>query len=184
MSPLPQRRFGPRRDSFHGDDERETLTVGGGRLINVGGGRLINVGLFRHLPRFPFSQTVPVPASRMTEARTTCIPEQRRFVRPQLFGEMTPPKRRGIHFGPPRNPQCSCDNCRSWTSDSSWQVQGSRLRAWSLTNHLCPETRETRETSVLPSSFPGTTLSRANSNVSDSATHSHVGSTTTRGKQP
>lgn len=181
-SPLPQRRlgrFGRRRDVFHGDDERDTTTIVGGRIINV--------GLFRHLSRFPFSQTVPVPASRLMEARTTCVPEQRKFVRPQLFGEMTLsyPKRRGIHFGPPRNPQCSCENCRSWAEVSSGgQIQGSRLRAWSLTD-LESETGES-SSMVLPlhpSSFPGTSLSRANSSVSDSSTLSHVGAAAVGGKQ-
>lgn len=171
VSPIPQRRTDHRRDSLHSDDEHSTTTIVGGRIINV--------GLFRRLPRFPFSQTVPVPASRLIEARTACFPEQRRFVRPQLFGEMTLsyPKRRGIHFGPPRNPQCSCENCRSWAElVPGWQVEGTRLRAWSLSD-LGPCTSEGQGTvlPLQPGSYPGTSLSRANSNVSDSATLSHVG---------
>lgn len=166
---LPGHELGHRKGSsaFEEYSEPRTTTVGG---------RFINIGLFRHLPRFPFSQTVPVPASRLMEARTTCIPEQRKFVRPQLFGELrlSYPKRRGIHFGPPRNPQCSCENCRSWSEASSnGQLAGSRLRAWSLTDLgadssgiMLPQ---------LPGSYPGTSLSRNNSNASDSAAISHVG---------
>ncbi|XP_047479531.1 uncharacterized protein LOC125032449 isoform X1 [Penaeus chinensis] len=168
VSQLPGHELGHRRESsaFEEYSEPRTTTVGG---------RFINIGLFRHLPRFPFSQTVPVPASRLMEARTTCIPEQRKFVRPQLFGELrlSYPKRRGIHFGPPRNPQCSCENCRSWSEASSnGQLAGSRLRAWSLTDLgadssgiMLPQ---------LPGSYPGTSLSRNNSNASDSAAISHA----------
>lgn len=169
VSQLPGHELGHRRESSAFEEYREPRTT-------TVGGRFINIGLFRHLPRFPFSQTVPVPASRLMEARTTCIPEQRKFVRPQLFGELrlSYPKRRGIHFGPPRNPQCSCENCRSWSEASSnGQLAGSRLRAWSLTDLgadssgiMLPQ---------LPGSYPGTSLSRNNSNASDSAALSHVG---------
>lgn len=169
MPKPPGHELGHRKDSSAFEEYSEPRTT-------MVGGRFINIGLFRHLPRFPFSQTVPVPASRLMEARTTCIPEQRKFVRPQLFGELrlSYPKRRGIHFGPPRNPQCSCENCRSWSEASSnGQLAGSRLRAWSLTDLgadssgiMLPH---------LPGSYPGTSLSRNNSNASDSAAISHVG---------
>ncbi|XP_068210041.1 LOW QUALITY PROTEIN: uncharacterized protein [Palaemon carinicauda] len=164
-SHIPQ---GSRGDQFQDDNDPLTTTVGG---------RLINIGLFRHLPRFPFSQTVPVPASRMMEVRTAYRPEQRKFVRPQMFGEMilSYPKRRGIHFGPPRNPQCSCENCCSWAQLSSGTPHfGSHLRAWSMTDLGA----EGRDESIMvvpqPSSYPGTSLVRNGSNVSDSATLPHA----------
>ncbi|XP_066947696.1 uncharacterized protein Pkn isoform X2 [Macrobrachium rosenbergii] len=164
-SPLPQVSRG---DHFQDDHEPPTTTVGG---------RLINIGLFRHLPRFPFSQTVPVPASRIMEVRTAFRPEQRKFVRPQLFGEMTLsyPKRRGIHFGPPRNPQCSCENCCSWADLSSGTPHfGSHLRAWSMSDLGTDARDESIMVVPQPSSYPGTSLTRNSSNVSDSATLPHA----------
>ncbi|XP_050729380.1 serine/arginine repetitive matrix protein 2-like isoform X1 [Eriocheir sinensis] len=141
------------------------------------GGRHITVGAFRHLARFPFSQTVPVPAARaLAAARTACEPEQRKFVRPQLFGEMTfaYPSRRGIHYGPPRNPQCSCRNCRAWSDQprENDPAPACRLRAWSLTD-LGSGAAERPLTPLRPA----TALSRTSSSVSDhSSSGPHVGS--------
>ena len=103
------------------------------------GGRPINVGLFRNLSRFPFSsQTVPVPASKNYDQRQEFLPNDRRFVRPQVFGEvLRKPRRRGIHFGPPKNPQCSCDSCRWNDLQQMAGAEGSltgRMRAWSLSD--------------------------------------------------
>ena len=132
-------------------------------------GRYVNVGLFRNLARFPFnSQTVPVPASRNYEQRLAFNPSDRRYVRPQVFGEvLRNPRRRGIHFGPPKNPQCSCDSCCS----SDVQMSGSdglltgRMRAWSLSD-LDPA--EADSTKTLPySSNSLHPLSRNHSNASD-----------------
>ncbi|KAK4323063.1 hypothetical protein Pmani_006210 [Petrolisthes manimaculis] len=146
---------------------------GQGNALRMESGRQVHVGVFRQLARFPFCQTVPGPTSRMLESRTTCIPEQRMFVRPQLFGQtVSYPRRRGIHFGPPRNPQCSCDNCRRWAEAApTWPTPAPRLRAWSLSD-LGSDNGEGAG-GTLPH-HPATSLSRTNSNVSDSATLSHA----------
>ncbi|KAK3850121.1 hypothetical protein Pcinc_043148 [Petrolisthes cinctipes] len=129
--------------------------------------------------RFPFCQTVPGAGLSKLESRTTCNPEQRMFVRPQLFGQMTVsyPRRRGIHFGPPGIPSAlvttAADGLRQLPS---WPTPAPRLRAY-----LGSDNGEGAG-GTLPH-HPATSLSRTNSNVSDSATLSHVGSAAAGGEQ-
>lgn len=110
------------------------------------GKRLVNVGVFRNLERFPFcSPTIPTSFHGRHQVRRQFSPRERLFVRPQMFGEvLRSHRRRSIHFGPPKNPQCSCETCLSaWPRVSIEKEVGSQenqasgsvsLRAWSMSD--------------------------------------------------
>lgn len=114
-------------------------------------------GLVRHLARTPFgAHTYPGPFQSRTEigkstdnisstftTRQPPIPlNDKKFTRPDAFGTTTSGRikinpKHGIHFGPPRNPQCSCVSCRIWRLGQAARHESSSLprpRSFSLTN--------------------------------------------------
>lgn len=90
------------------------------------GSRLINVGHLKKFDRFPFS-TYTYPGPYQSHPTVTLSDDGRRFVRTNVFGETLKTSRRhGIHFGPPRNPQCSCVSCRVWRLNSNRSIDGNK----------------------------------------------------------
>lgn len=86
------------------------------------GSRLINVGHFKRFDQFPFS-TYTYPGPYQSHPAVTLSDDDRRFVRTNIFGETLKTSRRhGVHFGPPRNPQCSCVSCRVWRLNSNRSI--------------------------------------------------------------
>ncbi|KAF2368597.1 C2 domain [Trinorchestia longiramus] len=103
--------------------------------------RLVNVGVFRNLQRFPLeSQTVPHPCSPFSPYGISNRQRfERMFVRPQIFGEvLRSHTRRPFHFGPPRNPQCSCESCRcahaQMTKSACDGLEPVSFRTWSMSD--------------------------------------------------
>lgn len=142
------------------------------------GKRIVNVGVFRNLERFPFgSQTFPTPSCNRLANRREYSPSERLFVRPQMFGEVLRyQRRRPIHFGPPRNPQCSCESClAAWSRftleggcNGRENIEPVDIKAWSLSDLGGPDT----SSSPLPhSSSPTLSINTA----SDISALPHLG---------